>query len=64
VHAYVSVEGGAVCVRDAGTSGGTFIAAPAAKDWTRIGMTPTELEPGWSLRIGGLILTYEAGPRP
>jgi hypothetical protein len=64
VHAYVSVDGGAVCVRDAGTSGGTFIAAPAAKDWTRIGMAPTELEPGWSLRIGGLILTYEAEPRP
>ena len=61
VHAYVSIDRGAVFVRDAFTTGGTFIAAPGAKDWTRIGTTPTELEPGWSLRVGERILTYHAG---
>ena len=63
VHAYVSIDRGAVYVRDAFTTGGTFIAAPGAKDWTRIGTTPTELEPGWSLRVGERILTYHAGDR-
>ena len=63
VHAYVSIDHGAVFVRDACTTGGTYIAAPGAKDWTRIGPTPTELEPGWSLRVGERILTYRAGDR-
>ena len=64
VHAYVSIDHGAVYVRDAFTTGGTFIAAPGAKDWTRIGTTPTELAPEWSLRIGEQILTYHAEDRP
>ncbi|MEV5834309.1 FHA domain-containing protein [Nocardia sp. NPDC052112] len=58
VHAYVSVDRGKVYVRDAETPAGTFIAAPGADEWTRIGTTPTELHPGWSLRIGQRILTY------
>jgi FHA domain len=60
VHAYVSIDRGTVYVRDASTSGGTFIAAPGAKDWTRIGTAPTRLEPGWSMRVGERILTYHA----
>jgi hypothetical protein len=61
VHAYVSIDGGAVFVRDARTPGGTFIAAPGAKEWTQVGTTPATLEPGWSLRVGGRILTYHGG---
>lgn len=58
VHAYVSIEGTAVFVRDAATPGGTFVAAPGARDWAQIDTAPTELEPGWSLRVGEHILTY------
>ena len=58
VHAFVTFDGSAVFVRDASTPGGTFIAAPGATGWTQIGTTPTELAPGWSLRIGARILTY------
>lgn len=58
VHAYVWAHGDAIWVRDAGTPAGTFIAAPGAPDWTRLGHTPTEFTPGWSVRIGDRILTY------
>ncbi|MGY4100015.1 FHA domain-containing protein [Nocardia sp. R16R-3T] len=64
VHAYVSVDRGKVYVRDAATPAGTFIAAPGADEWTRIGTTPTELHSGWSLRIGQRILTYRTQDRP
>jgi pSer/pThr/pTyr-binding forkhead associated (FHA) protein len=60
VHAYVSMRGTTVLVRDASTPGGTFIASPDAQDWTRIGTTPTELEPGWILRVGEHILVYRS----
>ena len=59
IHAYVSIDGGAVFVRDAATRGGTFIAAPGAKEWIQSGTTPTELQPGWSVRVGKRILTYQ-----
>ncbi|WP_067538864.1 FHA domain-containing protein [Nocardia crassostreae] len=62
VHAYVYVEGGTVFVRDAATPGGTFVAAPGAADWIRVGQRPIELKPGWSVRIGQRILTYRADP--
>lgn len=64
VHAHVSVTDGRVFVRDGGTPGGTFIAAPGADQWTQIGTAPTELAPGYSLRIGTLILTYRTNDRP
>ncbi|UFS96132.1 FHA domain-containing protein [Nocardia huaxiensis] len=58
VHAHISIEGSAIFIRDAGTPGGTFVAAPGAQDWIRVGQRPVELKPGWSLRIGGRVLTY------
>ncbi|MTE13266.1 FHA domain-containing protein [Nocardia aurantiaca] len=58
VHARVFVQNGLVYVRDAGTPGGTFVAAPGAADWVRVGQQPMELQVGWSLRIGERILTY------
>ncbi|WP_433726350.1 FHA domain-containing protein [Nocardia sp. CA-129566] len=64
VHAYVSVDRGKVYVRDAATPAGTFIAAPGDDDWTRVGTAPTELPPGWSLRIGQRIITYRTEDRP
>ncbi|WP_083913295.1 FHA domain-containing protein [Nocardia concava] len=61
VHARVFIENGLVYVRDAGTPGGTFVAAPGAADWVRVGQRPMELKIGWSLRIGERILTYRTG---
>jgi len=58
VHARVGVTGGAVMVSDAGTTGGTFIAAPGAPEWEAIGPEPTELPPGWSLRVGTHVFTF------
>lgn len=58
VHAYVSVDGGKVYVRDAAATSGTFIAAPGTDQWTRIGTAPTELLPGWRVRISERVLTY------
>jgi pSer/pThr/pTyr-binding forkhead associated (FHA) protein len=60
VHAYVTIDGGSVFVRDASTPGGTFIAAPGAETWTQISTTPIELELGWTLRVGTRILTYRS----
>ncbi|MEU4342742.1 FHA domain-containing protein [Nocardia sp. NPDC023852] len=58
VHAYVSVDGGKVYVRDAAATSGTFIAAPGTDQWNRIGTAPTELLPGWRVRISERVLTY------
>ncbi|GAB2675576.1 FHA domain-containing protein [Nocardia goodfellowii] len=63
VHAYVTPERGKVFVRDASTPAGTFIAAPGAEKWTRIGTSATELPPGWSIRIGERVVTYRPGER-
>ena len=59
VHAYVSIDGGAVLVRDAGSPAGTFVAAPGDATWTRVGNQPVALKPGWCLRIGQRILVYQ-----
>ncbi|WP_454199698.1 FHA domain-containing protein [Nocardia sp. Marseille-Q1738] len=58
VHAYISVDDGKVYVRDAAATSGTFIAAPDTDQWTRITTSPTELPPGWRVRISERILTY------
>lgn len=58
VHAHVTVTGATVSVRDAGTPGGTFIAAPGAAEWESVGDEPTQLAPGWSLRVGAHVFTF------
>nr|WP_232541719.1 FHA domain-containing protein [Nocardia bovistercoris] len=64
IHAFVTVERGKVYVRDAGTPAGTYIAAPGADSWTRIGTATTELAPGWSIRIGEKVLITYRGTAP
>jgi hypothetical protein len=63
VHAYISIDGDKVQVRDAQTPGGTFVAAPGAKEWTPVGKAPTELPAGWRLRIGERIFTRRSADR-
>jgi hypothetical protein len=61
VHAHLWADGGVVFVRDASSANGTFVAAPGARDWTRVGQEGTELPLGWSIRVGGRVYTLENG---
>jgi pSer/pThr/pTyr-binding forkhead associated (FHA) protein len=58
VQAYVYVAGARVTVQDAHSANGTFIAAPGAPDWQRLGDDPVELPVGWSIRMGRRIFTH------
>ncbi len=59
VHAHLWVDRGVVFVRDASSANGTFVAAPGAEDWTRVGQEGSELPVGWSIRVGGRVFTLE-----
>ncbi|MDT7743594.1 MAG: hypothetical protein QOE59_2672 [Actinomycetota bacterium] len=60
VHAFVSVDDdGVVLVRDASSVSGTYLAEPGAAGWTQVTTVPTEIPPGWHLRIGTKVFVFE-----
>ena len=64
VHAFVSVDDGVVVVRDGSTVSGTYLAEPGAEGWTRLSTKPTEIPPGWHLRIGTKVFVFEPTLQP
>lgn len=58
VQAYLYVNGERVTVQDARSANGTFIAAPGAADWVRLGEEPADLPIGWSIRMGRRVFTH------
>ncbi|GAC1599306.1 MAG: hypothetical protein NVS3B21_25710 [Acidimicrobiales bacterium] len=63
VHAEVRLDGWRVLVNDLGSTNGTFVAAPGAQGWTRLGSEPVELEPGFRIAAGGTTMVFESTTR-
>jgi hypothetical protein len=59
VHARLRSDGGVAFIEDAPSANGTFIAAPDSTSWTRVGPEATELPPGWKVRLGNQVYTFE-----
>jgi hypothetical protein len=61
VQAYLFVDGPSVRIKDANSANGTFIAAPGAPEWDRLGEDAVELPIGWSIRMGRRVFTHQNG---
>ena len=60
IQSYITVQGGQVTLKDAASANGTYVAAPGAPVWTRLGADPVVLPPTWSIRVGNRVFTYVA----
>jgi pSer/pThr/pTyr-binding forkhead associated (FHA) protein len=59
VHTYVIVDNGILLIRDVGSLHGTYVSPPGVDEWSRLGVDPSPLPPGWRMRIGEQIFTFE-----
>jgi pSer/pThr/pTyr-binding forkhead associated (FHA) protein len=59
VHVEIRLDNWDVTVRDAGSSNGTFVAAPG-KDWVQLtGEQPVRLTPETQVRLGDTVFVFE-----
>jgi hypothetical protein len=59
VHTYVIVDNGILLIRDVGSLHGTYISPPGPEEWSRLGVEPSPLPPGWRMRIGEQVFTFQ-----
>ncbi len=64
VHVYLSVDDGAVQVRDASSAHGTYVRPPESDEWTPLGTQAHTLPPGSSLRLGRKVYVFQAPAPP
>ena len=58
VQAYLHVDQHGVSIRDARSANGTFIAAPGAPDWSKLGDGAVLFPVGYSIRMGRRVFTH------